>query len=94
MQPSQTLRERELIPLLLQIYVYSKPEDDAGPVSVRPMDTQELFGTSMISVTILLKNNAVLREAEILIKKWKDGWKMTGKLATHGQVGKAWPAMV
>lgn len=58
-----------------QIYVYSKPEDDASPVSVRPMDTQQLFGTSTTIVTILLKNNEVLREAENLIKKWKASWK-------------------
>ena len=60
----------------MQIYVYSKPEDDADSVSVRPMDTQELFGTTQVSVTILIKNNAVIMEAELMIKRWKDSWKM------------------
>ena len=56
--------------------MYSKPEDDADSVSVRPMDTQDLFGSTMVSVTILLKNNAIIKEAEILIKRWKDSFKM------------------
>ena len=56
--------------------MYSKPEDDADSVSVRPMDTQELFGTTQVSVTILIKNNAVIKEAELMIKRWKDSWKM------------------
>ena len=60
----------------MQIYVYSKPEDDANSISVRPMDTQELFGLSLNSATILLKNNAVIKEAELMIKRWKDSWKM------------------
>ena len=59
-----------------QIYVYSKPEDDTSPVSVRPMDTQQLFGTKLCWISILLKNNAILREAETLIHKWKDSWKI------------------
>ena len=61
---------------LLQIYVYSKPDDDTNPVAVRPMDTQQIFGTTTISVTILLKDNTVVEEAEQLIQKWKDSWKV------------------
>lgn len=52
--------------------MYSKPVKENGSVSVRPLDTSDMFVTQSVdTVTILLKNNDVLDEAEEHTKKWK-----------------------